>query len=94
MQADIARHVAERGWDQMPVRDTFVLMVEEVGELAKEIRKVSGLPIDTSISRDPNLDHELADVFIYLLALANALDIDLTSAFDSKRAEIEQRAWN
>jgi len=51
---------------------TFVWFVEEVGELAAEIRKDK---------RDPNrLKEEFADVFAWLTTLASLLEIDLEDA--------------
>lgn len=94
LQQDIAQHVETRGWTDMPVRDTFLLFVEEVGELAHELRKHGGLELDSKASRDPNLEHELADLLIYLLALSNALGVQLDDAYRSKREEIEHRSWN
>jgi len=77
----------------MPVRDTLLLMVEEVGELAKEVRKHTGMEIDATAPREVNLDLELADVFIYVLALANALDIDLAVAYRAKMIQVAGRVW-
>lgn len=94
MQEDIAKHVKSRGWSEMPVRDTFLLFVEEVGELAHELRKHSGLHIDSQKSREINIETELADLLIYLLALSNALGIQLDEAFEAKREEIRHRVWS
>lgn len=58
---------AERG---VPL--TFTWFVEEVGELAKEIRKE---PQDMA-----RLRAEFADVFAWLVTLASLLDIDLAEA--------------
>ncbi|MDE0298686.1 MAG: nucleotide pyrophosphohydrolase [Candidatus Poribacteria bacterium] len=54
------------------VEDTFVWFVEEVGELAKEIRRDE---LQTERIRE-----EFADVFAWLTTLANLLDIDLQEA--------------
>ncbi len=51
---------------------TFTWFVEEVGELAKEIRKQ---PQDIE-----RLRAEFADVFAWLVTLASLLDIDLENA--------------
>jgi NTP pyrophosphatase (non-canonical NTP hydrolase) len=93
-QRDLDRHVRERGWQEISVRDTFLLMVEEVGELAKEIRKYTGLHVDRSRSHANNLEHELADILMYVLGLANALEIDLDAAYRSKMREVQERTWS
>lgn len=49
---------------------TFRWLVEEVGELAKALRK-----------RDPaELEHEFGDVLAWLASLANLTDVDLDAA--------------
>jgi NTP pyrophosphatase (non-canonical NTP hydrolase) len=58
---------AERGVD-----GTFVWFVEEVGELAKEIRK---RPHDSDRLRE-----EMGDVFAWLVTLASLLGIELETA--------------
>jgi NTP pyrophosphatase (non-canonical NTP hydrolase) len=53
---------------------TFIWLVEEIGELSEALRK-----------RDkPGMEEELADVFAWLLSLANVLEIDLNGSFRSK----------
>lgn len=61
---------SERGVDK-----TFVWFVEEVGELAKEIRK-KGTPLEDAT----RLKEEFADVFAWLVTLASLLDVDLKDA--------------
>ena len=58
---------ARRGVDR-----SFVWFVEEVGELAKEIRRE---PQDADRLRE-----EFADVFAWLSTLASMLNVDLTNA--------------
>jgi NTP pyrophosphatase (non-canonical NTP hydrolase) len=57
---------AKRGIDK-----TFTWFIEEVGELAKAIRN-SG--------NSSNLSEEFADVFAWLISLANLFNIDLLAA--------------
>lgn len=87
--------VVNRGFDKETPRDVLLLMVEEVGELAKAIRKYIGLKSDEERKgRYPALEGELADVFIYLLDLANLLEISLFHALYEKEQENEKRSWS
>ena len=87
--------VMRRGFDKETPRDALLLFVEEVGELAKAMRKYLGLKTDQDKQeRYTKLEHELADVLIYLLDIANLLDISLFSAFRDKEVENEKRIWN
>ncbi|MGW3470443.1 MazG nucleotide pyrophosphohydrolase domain-containing protein [Saccharopolyspora sp. NPDC000995] len=55
---------------------------EEVGEPFKAIRKTENLPIDcNSITR--TVDEELADILIYVCAIANRRNIDLDETRNS-----------
>jgi NTP pyrophosphatase (non-canonical NTP hydrolase) len=54
-------------------------MVEEVGELAHAVRKREKL-VRHGNARGVNEAHELADVLLYLVHMANILDLDIDSA--------------
>lgn len=74
--------------------ELFCYLTEEIGELAKEIRKnEKNMCIDNSKEYKSCLKHEIADVFIYLLALCNAYNIDLFDAFKSKEEINLDRMW-
>ena len=95
LQQYIHDMVARRGFDKETPRDVLLLMMEEVGELAKAVRKYLGLKSDEDRKeRYPKLESELADVFIYLLDLANLLEISLFHALHEKEKENEKRSWS
>ena len=73
-----------RGFDKEDARDCLLLMVEEVGELARSIRKRTGIARHQKDA--PNYGLELADVFLYIIHLANILGINLMSMTTSKEA--------
>lgn len=84
--------VKERGFDEETISEIFMLMTEEVGEVAKAIRKYTNAKVDDN-SRKPELALELADVFIYLLDVCNYFDIDLEQAFRDKEEINKKRVW-
>jgi len=59
----------ERGFDLKDPAKKMLLLTEEVGELAKAVRKVAGLKF-TSTTKQTELTEEIADVLIVLLGLA------------------------
>ena len=87
---------AMHGWsDASTVRKCF-LMGEEVGELFKAIRILDRMP-HSAPERPRAIDNageEIVDVFNYLLALANRLDIDLEDAFRRKNRRNQSRSWD
>ena len=86
-----------RGWDKNSPLEIFLLFSEEIGELAKAIRNFKGLYNEKNKTRnsDPKteLEHEFADVFNYLLDLANCFNIDLEQAFRNKNKLNSKRIW-
>jgi NTP pyrophosphatase (non-canonical NTP hydrolase) len=72
-----------RGWSNESARDTLLLITEELGELARAVRKLEGMSRHQS---DGELDvgSELADVQLYLVHLANGLGLDLSAAVTAK----------
>ncbi len=84
----IAKLAKERGYDSETPSEAFLLLVEEVGELGKAIRKSTGMKISDH-SKKHAIEHELADVFWLVVDIANKFDIDLDKAFADKE-EINQ----
>jgi NTP pyrophosphatase (non-canonical NTP hydrolase) len=94
LQSYIRRVVHLRGFDGESVRDVMLLLVEEVGELAKSIRREIGLKTGASRLEDrKKVAHELADCFIYLLDIANLAGIDVDDAFRTKEAINNKKTW-
>jgi NTP pyrophosphatase (non-canonical NTP hydrolase) len=60
-------------------------MVEEVGELARALRKREKLARHGSYG-GVNESHELADVFLYIVHMANVLGVDLADVVRDKEA--------
>ena len=67
----------------------ILLLIEEVGELAKAIRKNENkLGIDkTKECNYSSVESEVADVFIVLLSICDILNIDLFKVFLDKEEE-------
>jgi NTP pyrophosphatase (non-canonical NTP hydrolase) len=70
------RAALERGYAKEGPKDCLLLMVEEVGELARSLRKREKLVRHGSY-QESNEAHELADVFLYVVHMANVLGFDL-----------------
>ena len=94
LQTYVRKVLAERGFASETAQDKVLLMLEEFGELAKALRKHIGLKIDQDKpQRYAEVKHELADVFIYLVDLANTCGIDLFDAFQEKEQLNAKRRW-
>jgi NTP pyrophosphatase (non-canonical NTP hydrolase) len=91
-QKYIREMVEERGFDKENIQQIFMLFLEECGEMAKAARKTAGMKTDDA-SEQFHLDHEIADVFIYLLDICNHFNIDLEKAFREKEEVNKKRIW-
>jgi len=84
----------ERGWDKNNYLEIFLLLSEEIGELAKAMRNKAGLYAENKKpATQEDLEYEFADVLNYLLDLANCFDIDLEKAFRKKDKINAERTW-
>lgn len=66
-------------------------VTEEVGELAREINHYYGEKQKKSSEDEKEVSEELADVLFIIITMANALDIDLTEAFERTMEKFETR---
>jgi NTP pyrophosphatase (non-canonical NTP hydrolase) len=93
LQKHLAQTCAEKGWDKNNVTQVFLLFTEEVGELAKAIRKETGFKGEKKPETHDNLREEFADVLNYLMELANRFDVDLTEVYFEKHQINDAREW-
>lgn len=91
-QEYVAKMVEQRGFDHRNVVAQFLKFTEEVGELAKVIRKSEKMGIDKN-SHVGDVSEELADIFIYLIHFCNYYNIDLEKAFRDKEEVNKKRSW-
>lgn len=92
LQQYVQEMAEERNFHNDPLSSRCLLLVEEVGELMKSVRKSQGIKIDPA-SQFGGPDEELADILILLCSVANALHIDLESAFRAKEEKNKKRRW-
>lgn len=82
----------ERGFNTEDPSKKLVILMEEVGELAKAIRKSVGMKF-TDTTKRTELAEELADVQIVLLGLASLTGIDMHDAIVVKEEKNRKRVW-
>lgn len=82
----------ERGFTEQNAIEKCLLLGEEMGELFKAVRKTVRLKTDVNASVG-SIDEELADIMIYVCAIANRFDVDLEQAFRRKEELNKERTW-
>jgi len=94
--ADFQRYVVEledeRGFSEQDVVQKCLMLGEEVGELFKVVRKHTKIKVDPNSSVG-EAGEELADIFIFLCAIATRLNVDLEQAFREKEEQNKTRGW-
>lgn len=90
LQDYYGRIAIRRGYAEESAQDTMLLLTEEVGELARAVRQRVSLKRPGGYS-DEDAGAELADIQLYLLHLANILDVRLASAVAQKERANAQR---
>ncbi|MGH3811636.1 MAG: MazG nucleotide pyrophosphohydrolase domain-containing protein [Pseudonocardiaceae bacterium] len=82
----------ERGFSHLDVVQQCLQLGEEVGELFKAVRKHEKMRMGTT-SVTGTVDEELADVLIFLCAIANRLGVSIDEALRKKEELNETRTW-
>ena len=95
IQTYIKKVLQLRGFEGQTVKDKILLLVEEVGELAKAVRKnSSGASVDLQkIKNYDSVESEIADVLIVLISVANILNIDVFKSLKEKEQININRKW-
>lgn len=94
LQAYIRTVAATRGFDREQPEEVFVLLVEEIGELATALRARMRLLMSEDDEPDKTVRLELADCLIYILHMANQTGTNLTSAFREKERINATKKWH
>ena len=96
VQEYVKKVIELRGFSNQKIEKTMLLLTEEVGELAKAVRKNNTLmSIDKNKIRNyDTVESEVADVFIVLCSVCNKLGIDLFTALKDKEKENIDRKWS
>jgi dCTP diphosphatase len=89
------RFVEERDWGRFHDPKSVVLaLVGEVGELAELVQWLPADDVRALARAEPlrsRLGEEMSDVLLYLVLLADVLDVDLAAAARAKLAEAHLR---
>jgi NTP pyrophosphatase (non-canonical NTP hydrolase) len=93
VQSYVNEMIDVRGFGDETLKDLMILLTEEMGELAKEVRKLVHMKTDVSKKSTVDIEGELADIFIYLLSICRNLNIDLFEAFKVKEEKNSSRIW-
>lgn len=85
----------QKGWDKAPISIVWMLLNEEMGELASSIRQNQRIYRKTGLKKDRGTDitMEMGDVFSYLFQLAGMLNVDLDAMWELHRVKIQTKVY-
>lgn len=92
VQSYLKQVCTERGFDDEEVQTKMMLLTEEVGELARAVRKHTGGKMSKE-THHSEVEDEVADVMIVLIDICNKLGVDLQKAFLEKEMKNTTRSW-
>jgi NTP pyrophosphatase (non-canonical NTP hydrolase) len=81
-----------RGWDKIAPSHTFLHLIEEVGEIAREVEYVEGYRDAADLAEvQSRIAGELADAATFLFKLAYQCGVDLEEALQANMSKAEER---
>ena len=81
-----------RGWDKITTAHAFLHLIEEIGEIAREVTYFDGYrETDDAEAARTRLGGELADAATFLYKLAYQCGIDLEDALKANMSKAENR---
>lgn len=85
----------KKGWDKVNIDTVWLLLTEEIGELASAIRQYKRTFKKNGLRKERGTDvkMEMGDVFSYLFQLAFMLDIDLDDMWKRHQEKVIQRNY-
>ena len=85
----------QKGWDSVAIDTVWLLLTEEIGELASAIRQVRKTYKKTGLKKERGTDvlMEMGDVFSYLFQLAHMLNVDLDQMWEEHRQKLKTKKY-
>ena len=93
LQKYIDGKIKSRHFDDESLHERLLLLVEEIGELTKACRKISGMNVDTKRKSESNVGEEITDCLNMLFAVGIELGIDIEKEYLKKEAEVDKRIY-
>jgi len=93
LQAEIRKFCDDRDWDQFHnPKDLSISLSLEAAEVLEHFQWKNNDEMSRHVKeKKADIGEELADVFYWVLLLANKLDIDLIDAFEAKMVKNETK---
>jgi NTP pyrophosphatase (non-canonical NTP hydrolase) len=86
----------KKGWTNATVDTVWLLLTEEIGELASAIRQYKKTYKKTNLKKERGTDimMEMGDVFSYLFQLSSMLNVDLDKMWLEHGKKMKYKKYN
>jgi len=86
----------QKGWTNATVDTVWLLLTEEIGELASAIRQYKKTFKKTNLKKERGTDvmMEMGDVFSYLFQLSSMLNVDLDKMWTEHGKKMKYKKYN
>ena len=86
----------KKGWTNATVDTVWLLLTEEIGELASAIRQYKKTYKKTNLKKERGTDimMEMGDVFSYLFQLSSMLNVDLDKMWVEHGKKMKYKKYN
>lgn len=93
LQEYMTKKIAERGFEDETLQERMILLTEEIGELAKVVRKSSGMNVEKKPEALKNAGEEITDVLNMVFAVGIKLGLNIEEEFKKKEAKNDERTY-
>ena len=93
LQKYIDGKIKQRGFEDESLHERLLLLTEEMGELVKACRKISGMNVDVDKKIKYKVGEEITDVINMIFCVGIKLNIDIEKEFYNKEAQIDKRFY-
>lgn len=93
LQQFVAEKIKQRGFEDETVQESLLLLTEEVGELVRACRRITGMNVDAAKLADTHVGAEVADVINMIFAVGVKLGLDIEKEFIEKNKKVDQRRY-
>lgn len=95
-KTETERVCRQKGWDGVSIDTVWLLLTEEIGELASAIRqnKKTYKKMNLKKQRGTDVMMEMGDVFSYLFQIAYMLDVDLDHMWLEHDKKLKYKKYN
>lgn len=94
LQDYIAAKIKQRGFDDESIHERLLLLVEEVSELVRSCRKLTGMNVDPKRTIQSEAGEEITDIINMVFAVAVKLHLNIEAEFLKKEKVVDNRSYN